>query len=70
MATVINNPGTTTENDGGLGFVLGVLLLLVVAFLFFVYGLPAITRSFSGPTVNVPGKIDVNVQTPNAGTGK
>lgn len=69
MATVINNPGTTTENDSGMGFVLGVILLLVVAFLFFVYGLPAITRSVSAPAVTVPDKVDVNVNTPNTGAG-
>jgi hypothetical protein len=67
MATIVNNPGTTTDNSSGMGFVLGILLLLVIAFLFFVYGLPAISRSVSGPTLNVPGQVDVNVNTPNTG---
>jgi hypothetical protein len=70
MATIVNNPGTTTDSSGGAGFVIGVLLLLFVAFLFFVYGLPAISRSVSAPSINVPGKVDVNVNTPNTGTGK
>lgn len=70
MATIVNNPGTTTDNGSGTGFVIGLLLLLVVAFLFFVYGLPAIRSSMAGPSLNVPGKIDVNVNTPNTGTGK
>ncbi len=71
MATIINNPGTTsTDSNNGMGLVLGVLLLLVVAFLFFVYGLPAITRSAGGTTLNVPDKVNVNVTTPNSGTAK
>ena len=69
MATIVNNPGTTTEDNSGMGFVVGVLLLLFVAFLFFVYGLPALTRSVSTPTVNVPSQIDVNLNTPNNGGG-
>jgi len=70
MATIVNTPGSTTDSSGGMGFVLGVLLLLLVAFLFFVYGLPAISRSVSGPSIQVPGQVDVNVNTPNTGTGK
>ena len=70
MATIVNNPGTTTDSGSGMGFVLGVLLLLLVAFLFFVYGLPAISRTMSTPQINVPGTVDVNVNTPNTGAGK
>ena len=64
MATVVNNPPTTSEG-GGYGFLLGVILLIVFAVLFFLYGLPYLTQSFSGPQVTVPGQIDVNVNTPN-----
>jgi hypothetical protein len=63
MATVINNPGATSDNNG-MGFLLGVLLVIIFAVVFFVYGLPYIASTFSGPQVNVPGQIDVNVNTP------
>jgi hypothetical protein len=64
MATVVNNPGTTSSSNG-MGFLLGVILLIVFAVLFFLYGLPALTNSVRGPQVNVPGKVDVNVHTPS-----
>jgi hypothetical protein len=66
MATVVNNPGTTTDSGGGMGFLLGVILHIVFAILFFLYGLPYLTQSMQGPQVNVPGQVDVNVNTPNA----
>jgi hypothetical protein len=67
MATVVNTPGTTTsDSSGGMGFLLGVVLLIIFAVLFFLYGLPYLTQSMQGPQVNVPGKVDVNVNTPNA----
>jgi len=70
MATVINNPApatTTTEGtNSGMGFVLGIILLIVVIALIVIYGIPYIGHSIgsSSPTVNVPGKVDVNVHTP------
>jgi hypothetical protein len=64
MATIVNNPGTTTDGNGGSGFLLGIVLLIIFAVLFFVYGLPYLTNAMSGPQVNVPGQIDVNVNQP------
>ncbi|CAN5149472.1 hypothetical protein BH11PAT1_BH11PAT1_0640 [soil metagenome] len=64
MATIINNPAPVQQTDSGMGFVLGMILLVVLAVLFFYYGLPALRGSFAGPQVNVPGKVDVNVNTP------
>lgn len=63
MATIINTPASTRES-GGSNFLLGVILFLILAVLFFVYGIPYISHSVSNPQVNVPGKIDVNVNTP------
>jgi hypothetical protein len=65
MATVINT--TPREaSDNGSGFLLGILMLIVFAVLFFVYGLPYMTGAFrsAGPTVNIPDKVNVNVQQP------
>jgi len=71
MATIVNTPAQPVERDSGTGFLLGIIVLFVLAVLFFLYVWPMIGRSMSGPQVNVPGKIDVNVQTPNnGGTGK
>lgn len=65
MATIVNNPPVTQHDSSGNGFLLGVILLIVFAVLFFMYGLPYLTSAMSGPTVQVPDKVDVNVNTPN-----
>ncbi len=61
MAVVVNNP--STERSGNSGLITAVLLLIALALVLF-YGIPAIGRSFSGPTYSVPSKIDVNVSNP------
>lgn len=62
MATIVNNPpAATNERSGGFGFLLGVILLIVFAVLFILYGLPMLTNAVSGPQVTVPDRIDVNV---------
>ena len=59
MATVVNNP---SDNSGSsMGVVFGIILLLVIAFVFFIYGLPMLSGVNSGPQLNVPST--VNVQT-------
>ena len=68
MATVVtNNPGS--DSGGGFGFLAGVVLLVVVVFLFIVYGVPALRQagSVGSPQINVPEKLDVNVNQPGAG---
>jgi len=65
MATVINNPAPSNNNDSGgpMGMIVGLVVLAVLVYLLFVYGLPAIRQmQFGGtPQINVPSKIDVNV---------
>jgi len=64
MATVVNNPQPTTSNNG-LGFLLGAILIIIFAMLFFVYVLPLMRSSMSAsqaPQVNIPDKVDVNVK--------
>ncbi len=65
MATIVNTPATT-DSGNSVGFLLGVILLIAFALIFLFYGLPYIGSMFraSAPQVNVPGQIDVNVQTP------
>lgn len=65
MATVVNNPPANADSGGGSSFLIGIILLIVVAALIFFYGLPYLQNSGSqAPQVNVPGKIDVNVNQP------
>lgn len=61
MATVIHEH--TRDNGNSSGTIIGLVLIVVLAILFFVYGLPLI-RSYGTPQVNVPDKINVNVNTP------
>ena len=62
MATVINNPPASNDSGGGMGIIIGVVVLIALAYLFFVYGLPAIQSMQVGtPQINIPSKIDVNV---------
>lgn len=62
MATIVNNPAPN-DSGGGMGFLLGVIILVAVGVLFFVYGLPYIQQLTSGGVqVNVPKDINVTVQ--------
>lgn len=66
MTTVINTPPVAKESGGGLGMIIGLIVLIVVAYLFFMFGLPAINRMQLGsPQINIPSKIDVNINQPN-----
>ena len=68
MATVVNNPGTTTADSGSsIGMMIGFLLLVALVVLLFIYGIPALRAGSGGgtsvtPQFNVPGKVDVNVK--------
>jgi len=66
MATTIVNPApnNNSSDNNGMGFLLGVIVLIVFVVLFFVYALPYI-RGLSGSggiQINVPKNINVNVQ--------
>lgn len=62
MTTIVNTPPTSNDN-GGMGVVVGLLALVVGVYLFFVYALPAIRQMQIGtPQITIPAKIDVNVQ--------
>lgn len=71
MTTVINNPGNGTSDNGsgGAGMIIAVVVVIAIIALFFLYGLPALRNSAgngsnTGTTVNVPDKIQVNVNKP------
>lgn len=63
MATIINNPPASNDSSGPMGMIILLVVLLVLGYLGFVYGLPALRQMQLGgtPQINIPGKIDVNV---------
>lgn len=61
MTTVVNNPPSSNDSNGGMGMIVAVIALIVIAYLFVVYGFPAI-RNMGSPQINVPSKIDVNIK--------
>lgn len=64
MATTIINPAPSNGSSGnGMGFLIGVILLILVGGLLFYYGVPALQRMTSGGVqVNIPKDINVQVQ--------
>lgn len=46
-----------------MGMIIGIVVLVVLGYLVWFYGLPAIRNMSSGgtPQINIPSKIDVNV---------
>jgi len=55
MTTVLHNPSAPTT-EGSAGFLIGVTLTLILAFLFILYGLPVLRNSYG----NVPSNVDVS----------
>lgn len=49
------------NGDSGLGFLLAVIVVILAVFFFFFYAFPQIKQA--APTqINVPDKVDVNIQ--------
>ena len=62
MTTIVNNPPAEKESGGPIGLIIGLIVLLVCVYLFFMYGLPAIQNMKLGaPQITIPSKIDVNI---------
>lgn len=66
MTTIVNTPPAQKESGGGIGMIIGLIILVAVVYVFFIYGLPAIRNAQWGttPQVNIPSKIDVNINQP------
>jgi hypothetical protein len=66
--TVINTPPASSQSNGnGLGFLLGILILVIGCGVFYFYALPSIKQFMNkGVQVNVdlPSKVNVNIQQP------
>lgn len=68
MTTIVNTPSPQGESNGSVGMLLGLVGILLIGYLFFAYGLPAMQSTRVGtPEINiptqvvVPDKVDVNV---------
>jgi len=65
MTTIVNTPPAQNESGGNMGMIFATIVLVIVAYLFFVYGLPAIQNVKIGtPQITIPAKIDVTVNQP------
>lgn len=62
MTTIVNTPPPAKSSAGPLMMIIALIVLLVLVYLGFVYGLPALRQTKSaGPQINVPDEIDINV---------
>jgi hypothetical protein len=67
MTTIVNNP-TPSSDGGGSNLLIGVIVLLVVVILGIYFVLPLLQNAqptqitVPAPQINLPDKIDVNVQ--------
>jgi hypothetical protein len=65
MTTIVNNPPPAKESGGGMGWIIALIVILIVGYLFVMYGIPALRQMQSGsPQINIPSKIDVNINQP------
>lgn len=61
MPTVINNPPTpASDTTTGMGALVGIVVILIVAVLFFMYALPALRDDDKGTQINVPDRIQID----------
>ena len=61
MATIVNNP-PSNDSGGPMGIIIALIVLVILVFLGFIYGLPILKQMMPGnPQINVPNKIDVNL---------
>jgi hypothetical protein len=67
MTTIVNSPAPAADS-GGSSFLIGAIILIVFVMILLYFGIPAIQRmgpiqvSVPAPVVNIPNKVDVNVQ--------
>lgn len=62
MTTVVNNPPANDNSGGPIGLIIGIIVLIVLLYLGYIYALPMLRQTqFGSPQINIPSKIDVNV---------
>lgn len=62
MTTIVNTPPSSNNPDNLTGMIIGLIVLAVLGYFGFVYGLPALRNMQLGaPQINIPAEIDVNI---------
>lgn len=69
MATVVNTPSSGGDSSG-MGFAVGMVVLLLIVLMFVFWGMPMLRRGTSAPQVNIPDQVDVNVNGGGSGQGQ
>lgn len=77
MTTIVNTPAATTANHettsgSMMNLIVGIFIVLLLAAFFLYVGLPIarnVGTATQAPQVNVPDKINVDVNTPQQGGG-
>jgi len=64
MATIVNNPPPENNSGNSMGMIIGIIAIVVLVILFVVYVMPMMRQGMNAPQINVPDKIDVNVNQP------
>ncbi len=65
MTTIVNNPPPAKESGGGMGWIIALIVILIVGYLFIMYGIPALRQiQLGSPQITLPSKIDVNINQP------
>jgi hypothetical protein len=65
MSTIINNPKGGENSDNLSGTIIGIIIVIVLAVLFFVYAVPAIRNSDDTQEQPKNDTLDINVKLPN-----
>lgn len=70
--TIVNTPPAQKSGDSGMGFVIGVVILVVFGVLFYMYALPYLRQmsnqdiqvNVPAPEINVPSDVNVTIEDP------
>lgn len=63
MTTIVNNPTPSSNNNGYMGLIIGIFVILALVYLFTIFGVPAIRNmQVSAPQINIPDKINVQIE--------
>ncbi len=68
MTTIVNTPPSQPVNDSSnsAGWLITALVVIALFFLLLYFGIPMLRRASTPAQINVPDKVDVNINTPNS----
>lgn len=63
MTTIVNTPPAQKDSSGVASMIFGLIIMAIIGYIFFVYGLPALQNlKLGAPQINVPDKIELNIK--------